>query len=242
MIMQATSTQDDRSLILDRASIYAYLTDRFGVDISAKSPIELPNVGRDGFAEILGAWGCRVGVEVGVERAVYSETLCRAIPGLHLYGIDCWAPYIFYRDHVDAQKLERFYHEATQRVAPYNVTLIRKLSVAAAEDFENASLDFVYIDANHALPFVIADLHAWSPKVRAGGIISGHDFIHHRWPNLMHVTQAIHAWTDAYDIKPWFVLGRKEKVPGEIRDDGRSWFWVHEPRPAWRKGMKVIKQ
>ena len=234
---------DDRSPLLDRPSILSYLADRFGIDVSAKSPIEVPNIGREGFAEMLGAWGCRVGVEVGVESGEYSEVLCRENPGGKLYCVDAWKAYVGYRDHVRQDRLNGFYDTTVQRLAPYNATLIRKFSVEAAADFENGSLDFVYIDANHALPFVIADLHAWSPKVRAGGIISGHDFLHHRWPNQMHVPQAIHAWTDAYDIKPWFVLGRKDKVPGEVRDDGRSYFWIHEPRPAWRKGMgKPIKQ
>ena len=239
------SSVDDRPVPAKRSSIYSYLSDRFGVDVSAKSPIELPNIGREGFAEMLGAWGCRVGCEVGVERGEYLATLARVLlPGGVLYGVDAWQSHVGYRDHVRQNKLDRFYAETCARFEQYpNVHLIRKFSVEAAKDIPGASLDFVYIDANHALPFVIADLHAWSYKVRPGGIVAGHDFIHHKWPNQMHVTQAIHAWTDAYDIKPWFVLGRKDKVPGEVRDDGRSWFWVHEPRPAWRKGMgKPIKQ
>lgn len=235
---------DDRSLLWDRSSIYSYLTERFGVDLSVKSPIELPNIGRDGFAEMLGLWGCRVGVEVGVERALYSETLCRAIPGLHLYGVDCWAPYLFYRDHVDSKKLERFYHEAMQRVVPYNVTLIRKFSVEAAKDFEDDSLDFVYIDGNHRFEYVVEDLAAWSRKVRHGGIISGHDFISSYWPSMMHVPEVLHGWTRAYEIRQWFVVGRRAKIPGEIRDDGRSWFFLNTPKPAWRKGQrqKPIRQ
>lgn len=51
-----------------------------------------------------------------------------------------------------------------------------KDSVAAANDFSDGSLDFVYIDANHSYQFVKRDIDAWCPKVRKGGIIGGHDF------------------------------------------------------------------
>lgn len=41
----------------------------------------------------------------------------------------------------------------------------------------DGSLDFVYIDANHEYEFVRSDIQTWLPKVRKGGILSGHDFI-----------------------------------------------------------------
>lgn len=228
------------------AQTLAFITARFDLmDISVRRyPIEIPNVGRDYLPALFRDLGFKCGAEIGVERGEYTDVLSRENPDALIYAVDLWAPYLGYRDHVDGQKLQRFYDETCARFADRpNVTLVRKSSVYASQQFEDGELDFVYIDGNHSLPYVIADLAAWTSKVRAGGIVSGHDFLHHRWPNQMHVPQAIYAWTDAYDIKPWFVLGRKEKREGEIRDDGRSWMWVHEPRPAWRKGMgKPIKQ
>jgi glycosyltransferase involved in cell wall biosynthesis len=92
-----------------------------------------------------------------------------------------------------------------------------------------------YIDADHRYESVVSDIQAWWPKVRPGGILSGHDYITAKLPSLMHVTQALHAWTDAYQIAPWFVLGRQAKIEGEKRDDGRSWFYV-QPAPVRRDG------
>ena len=37
-------------------------------------------------------------------------------------------------------------------------------------------LDFVYIDGNHAEPFVREDITNYYTKVRPGGILGGHDF------------------------------------------------------------------
>jgi hypothetical protein len=43
-------------------------------------------------------------------------------------------------------------------------------------DFDDESLDFVYIDANHRPDFVREDIREWTKKVKKGGIVSGHDY------------------------------------------------------------------
>ena len=52
-------------------------------------------------------------------------------------------------------------------------------STLAANLFEMASLDFVYIDACHDYRKVKNDICAWLPRVRSGGIIAGHDYDRH---------------------------------------------------------------
>ena len=49
-------------------------------------------------------------------------------------------------------------------------------SLEAAKQFEDNSLDFVYIDACHQYDDVVEDIKLWEPKVRPGGWIGGHDF------------------------------------------------------------------
>ena len=220
-----------------------YISTKWDLDLrKPQCPIEIPNTNRETLARLFHLLGHQVGVEVGVERGAYSEVLCQQIPGVRLSCVDAWQPYAGYRDHVVAEKLDRFYRETQERLKPYpGVTLVRKFSVDAAKDFADGSLDFVYLDANHNFESVTADLAAWSPKVRAGGILAGHDFAPNHWPNQIHVVHAIAGWTRAYDIRPWFVLGRKEKREGELRDDARSWFWVHEPRPLVMR-KKAIRQ
>jgi hypothetical protein len=57
-------------------------------------------------------------------------------------------------------------------------TPVRKPSVEAAEQYEDNSLDFVFIDAAHDYDNVKADIHAWYPKVKENGILAGHDWGH----------------------------------------------------------------
>jgi hypothetical protein len=53
---------------------------------------------------------------------------------------------------------------------------IRIESLKAANLYEDRSLDFVFIDAAHDYKNVYRDIISWFPKVKKGGIISGHDY------------------------------------------------------------------
>jgi len=53
---------------------------------------------------------------------------------------------------------------------------IKSLSWEASSNFEDGSVDFVFIDADHEYESVVKDIEAWLPKVKKGGIISGHDY------------------------------------------------------------------
>jgi Methyltransferase domain len=55
-------------------------------------------------------------------------------------------------------------------------TPIRMDSLDASKLYRDESLDFVFIDASHDYLSVKKDIEHWTPKVKPGGIISGHDF------------------------------------------------------------------
>ena len=200
-----------------------YIIDKFGLPKEG-TPIEIPNFGREQLPELLVEMGLTMGAEIGVETGLYAESLCRA--GIKLYAVDSWTTYPEYREHVTQEKINGFYKKAKERLEPYGATLIKKFSTDAAKDFKDGSLDFVYIDGNHRIEQVIADLTAWIPKVKKGGIVAGHDFRRFKQQKYCHVVDAIHAWTRSYRINPWFVLGTRAKKEGEIRDNARSWMFI----------------
>ncbi len=59
--------------------------------------------------------------------------------------------------------------------ASYPYKLFSMPSVAAAAQFANASIDGIFVDGSHDYDSVCADLAAWLPKVKAGGVFAGHD-------------------------------------------------------------------
>jgi hypothetical protein len=63
---------------------------------------------------------------------------------------------------------------------------IKDYSLNAVNQFQDASLDFVFIDASHDYKNAKADIEAWYPKMKKGSIFSGHDY-----PNYEGVKQAV---------------------------------------------------
>lgn len=174
------------------------------------------DVGRAAIPHILQASGLTAGAEIGVERGLFSEALLDAMPDATLISVDWWHAYKGYREHVQQAKLDGFYEATKDRLARFGARslILRGPSTDIAKCVDDGQLDFVYIDANHTLPHVIADLCAWVPKVRSGGVIMGHDYGR---KSVGHVAEAVHAYTAAYGIDQWWVLGN-ERSP--------SFLWV----------------
>lgn len=61
-------------------------------------------------------------------------------------------------------------------------------TIAAADLVEDGSLDGVFIDADHTEAGVRCDIKAWRPKLRAGGLLAGHDI---DWPTVRRVVQEL---------------------------------------------------
>jgi predicted O-methyltransferase YrrM len=57
-----------------------------------------------------------------------------------------------------------------------SLKLHRQTSTEAAGRFADRSVDFLWLDAGHRYEEVMADLHAWLPKVRDGGVVGGDDY------------------------------------------------------------------
>lgn len=189
-------------------------------------PAEIPDCGRASLPQFFKDMKFKVGAEIGVEYGFFSEELCKA--GMKVYAIDPWLKYGDYRNNrVPQDKMDSWYECAVNRLKPYDCVILRKKSMDATEDIPDESLDFVYIDGNHDFKHVAEDIVEWSKKVRKGGVISGHDYIHiERTFDNVHVKWVVDAYTQAFKIRNWYLLGRKEKIEGEVRDKQRSWMWI----------------
>lgn len=142
----------------------------------------LVGVDRRGIYEIFAEKGFTRGCEVGVRQGVNAKLILSIVPDLRLYLVDPYMVYE-YRNFRSRNKwkwdldiMDRIRLSAIRRLARANVIWLMTTSEKAAQSIEDASLDFVYIDANHTFEFVMEDIVIWGRKVRKGGIISGHDW------------------------------------------------------------------
>jgi predicted O-methyltransferase YrrM len=83
-----------------------------------------------------------------------------------------------------------------------HVNFIRMESAKAAALYEDESLDFVFIDACHETEAVKADILAWWPKVKIGGILAGHDYF---WtqvqPAVDELLPGVQVWRNSWVIR-----------------------------------------
>ena len=174
--------------------------------------------GRKDLAALFGGLGYRVGAEIGVWQGRFSEQLCLANPGVRLICVDPWKAYDDYGDPKNVQaRLDEAHRLAMERLRPYDCKIRRQTSTEAADSVPDGSLDFVYIDGNHGKPYVLADLHAWVPKVRSGGIVSGHDYEVTKRHAHLQVKEAVDEFVRVHKVSPLYIL-TNDKTP--------SFMWV----------------
>jgi hypothetical protein len=197
---------------------------------SPGDPDIIAGVGRENLALWFKEWGFTKGVEVGTFMGRYAEVLCESNPYLHLTCVDPWVAYSGYKDYSTQRALTKGYDVAKEKLSKYNCTLVREFSLEAAKQFPDGFFDFVYIDANHELPWVIQDLYAWIPKVKKGGVISGHDYLFCDLAPVLQVVPAVKAYVQANRIGKWYVLGRERKAtnnPRKLPKYARTWMWIN---------------
>jgi len=61
---------------------------------------------------------------------------------------------------------------------------MKTTSLEAVKEFEDRSLDLVYIDGDHRYEAVKRDICAWKPKLKRGGYLCGHDFGHPKYRGI----------------------------------------------------------
>jgi predicted O-methyltransferase YrrM len=111
------------------------------------------------------------GAEIGVYMAKTASIMLFRRPRLHLYLVDSWE--------VLPETMEiSMAHLQDVPGVKGRYTVLHGDSTEMAQNVEDGSLDYAFIDASKELEKYEADIRAWLPKVKADGFISGHD-LHH---------------------------------------------------------------
>jgi len=135
------------------------------------------------FHKLINRLDYKIAAEIGTYRGEFAEYLLEETDLELLYVIDPWTfqsseEYEDAANHSQSMH-DHYYQECMKRLRRFKDRLgVRKeFSPQAAEQFDDRTFDFVYIDGNHSYKTVKADLEAWYPKVRPGGMLAGHDYV-----------------------------------------------------------------
>lgn len=134
---------------------------------------------RDEFPEWLNANGLvGEGVEVGVFEGQYSDLVASKWQGRRLVGVDPFINYPneIYLDGANRPDLPEIGNKTELRMKAYSkYVLFKEESLTAVNRFAEECLDFVHLDGNHGHEHIRGDILAWWPKIKHGGVFSGHD-------------------------------------------------------------------
>jgi hypothetical protein len=135
---------------------------------------------RNEFPLLINEMELKVGAEIGVQTGGFSYHILNNT-NLFMYLVDPWVWISGYDDvsnvenKIQEQRLQITRDTLSSFVNRYKI--LRMFSINAVQEFQDNFLDFIYIDANHDYKHVLEDLNAWYPKIRPGGLISGHDYL-----------------------------------------------------------------
>jgi len=123
------------------------------------------------------------GAALGVGWGYTARTLLQQRDECELVLVDLWdklGPAQNVRDRnrwsKPKQKRRRQATVKNVRFARGRATIRRRDTTAAAAEFSDASFDFVYVDGTHTREKCAADIAAWLPKIKPGGLLCGHDY------------------------------------------------------------------
>jgi predicted O-methyltransferase YrrM len=124
-------------------------------------------------------------VELGAWLGKSSSYLVDKSVNRNVIIIDSWkgSPNELTTTHKFATEVD-IYEVFKQNMGERTYKSIRGLSSEAVSQFEDESLDVVFIDLTHTYESVKEDIGLWLPKVKSGGILSGHDY-EDSWPGVV---------------------------------------------------------
>lgn len=137
-------------------------------------------------SELIKSEGFRKVAEIGVDKGRLSYRLLKSC-GDNLseyWAIDQWGLLPEYNQmEASLEEWQKRYKRVAFLMLRFpQLRVLRVKSAEASRWFPKEYFDLIFIDADHSYKSVRQDIKCWLPRVRKGGIISGHDYKHKRFP------------------------------------------------------------
>lgn len=123
------------------------------------------------FVEV-GSWKGRSAAYMAVE-------ILNSNKNIKFHCVDTWEGSPEHSDY-EIIKNNKLFETFLSNISPVRekIHVVKMKSVDAAALYDNNSIDFVFIDACHDYDCIDADIKAWLPKIKIGGMLCGHDAGH----------------------------------------------------------------
>lgn len=180
----------------------------------------IPWVSVKGLPDILSKLGDNlVGCEVGTYQGWSLVYLLNNTSNIsQIYAIDPFTPYddtptggaLVTQEMQDYNK--GMWHINTEQFSN-KLLLIHKSASDAVDQFNDSSLDFIFIDGDHNYEAVKTDMNLYYKKIKSGGIFSGHDYA---YATNGDVSRAVHEFMKENNIDENLLQFCETDV----------WYWV----------------
>lgn len=147
-------------------------------DAVKRAPADKPSI----FVEV-GSW-------LGRSASLMAVEIINSAKPIQFFAVDPWVdggPDL--RDTKYFKDLTKGPYETfLENIKPVQhvVSALRMPSVEASYSFIPGTVDYLMLDGDHSYDAVKADIEAWLPRMKKGGVISGDDYL---WPG---VRKAVH--------------------------------------------------
>lgn len=150
-------------------------------------------------ADIIKKNKCQKIAEIGVLKGITAKKILEECHDVidEYWAIDKWNPvhenYLSGRIRgYNQEDWDRIYSKVIKLSIQYpKLKVVRIPSVPASKLFPDNFFDLVFIDAEHEYNAVKSDILNWFPKIKTGGLISGHDYGARKTPDVKHVVDKI---------------------------------------------------
>lgn len=169
-------------------------------------------------------------VEIGSWKGRSSYCMAEAIrdsgKGIEFWCVDTWQGSEELQD-FEAVQEGRLFDEFMANVAPVRNYLkpLQMSSLEASEQFDDESLDLVFIDASHDYDNVLADIEAWRGKVNRTGVLAGHDYSRSRLGVVRAVETAFGGGARSFGACWYYAPHAIAPAPWSIRALRRGVSW-----------------
>jgi len=124
-----------------------------------------------------------IGAWLGKSTAYLAQAIKDSGKSIELHVVDSWDNCTVSKHNGPSNggayansSTKALFYENMKACAVEATRVIERDSTAAADCFLDESIDFLFLDGDHSPEKVYADLKAWWPKIKPGGLLAGHDF------------------------------------------------------------------